>query len=247
MRNVLSFELGRIGGLAIRIHFTWLLLSLWIIVGAADQTTTGRIVLAVCLLFSVAVHDLARVAVGRLFDIGTQAVTLYPFGGVSRLTKIPSPKAELMMAVAGPLTNGLIALLLLPVGDLPTSLKFHYFSLPWVEQLLLINAVLCIFNLLPALPLDGGRIVKCILVLIGSSKPTVLLSRITQALSLSLAITAFFVSEPVLFLGAFIIFFRCPPRVCANRGQDRGSGISCGRCDDTVRETGEFHAWNHRL
>lgn len=170
-----SFKLGRIAGIEIGIHYTWLFafaLVSWSLASGffpayypgweeATYWVTG--ILAALLLFtSVLVHELAHSLVARARGLGVESITLFVFGGVSGLRSEPS-KAwdEFRIAIVGPLTSialaGLFWGVRLAVGDGkgPVEAMFTYLAL--------INAILAGFNLVPGFPLDGGRVLRSIL------------------------------------------------------------------------------------
>jgi Zn-dependent protease/CBS domain-containing protein len=175
-----SFRVARILGIDIRIHISWALIFLLVLLSLADQVFPASypqwsqqktfIVSAVAaLLFftSVLLHELAHAVVARHFKMSVSSITLFLLGGVANLTKEPpSAKAEFFMAAAGPLTSlaigGLALLVERGVAD-SASLP----SLQPVEAVAgylgFINVAVAIFNLVPGFPLDGGRVLRSII------------------------------------------------------------------------------------
>lgn len=167
-----NLRLGRVFGIPIEIHWTFWAFLFYIF--WADLFKTGQATLALEGVFSVlaifccvVLHELGHALMAMRFGIKTRDITLYLFGGVARLERIPErPREELLVAFAGPLVNLVIIVVLLFLGvRLPDSLdelasvvKFDLLS-----QLLLVNTSLLFFNLLPAFPMDGGRIFRSIL------------------------------------------------------------------------------------
>jgi Zn-dependent protease len=151
-----SWNIGRIAGIGVYIH--WTLLAVLGFVGWSEWQA-GRPPLAGMLLFAgvfacILLHELGHALAARRYGIPTRSITLWPFGGIAALERIPSsPKKELVVALAGPAVNVVIALLLTPVVLL-TGLGF---------PLLVINVMLVLFNLLPAFPMDGGRVLRAAL------------------------------------------------------------------------------------
>jgi Zn-dependent protease len=158
----MSWKLGRVAGIDVYLHPTFLFVLMF------PQVTGGGLFgLAVVLagFGCVLLHELGHALMARRFGIGTQDITLYPIGGVARLTRMPrSPGAELLIALAGPAVNlaivgGLIGL------DLLGAIDPWQGSLPglFAYNLLIVNLVLALFNLIPAFPMDGGRVLRALL------------------------------------------------------------------------------------
>jgi Zn-dependent protease/CBS domain-containing protein len=172
-----GITLFRIFGFAIRADVSWLIilgLVIWslaagVFPGELKGRTTGTYVLmgvlgAMGLFLSIIFHELCHSLVARQFNLPIRSITLFVFGGVSEMTEEPqSAKAEFLMAVAGPLSSGLLAAAFLLIayagrhGGWPAEVNA---VLQWMGY---INAVLAIFNLVPGFPLDGGRVLRSIL------------------------------------------------------------------------------------
>ncbi|HEY6585683.1 MAG TPA: CBS domain-containing protein [Candidatus Methanoperedens sp.] len=180
-----SFQLGKIMGIPIKLHITFLLILpffAWSFAatpspfGFSDQEVPLRYVLslaaAISLFVCVLLHELGHSYIAKKHGTNIQSITLFLFGGVSSLEEIPrDPKTELKMALAGPGVSFLIALILIII-DLffkPSGESFvdYFFLKPLNEPYLrlvwmisIINIMLGIFNLLPAFPMDGGRVLR---------------------------------------------------------------------------------------
>lgn len=165
-----SWHLGRYAGIEVRIHWTFLLLPIWVYYssvaagsGAAAATVAVAFVLAV--FVCVVLHEYGHALTARRFGIETLDITLLPIGGVARLERMPhNPWQELAIAVAGPAVNVVIAAILfvsLPilVGSalLPRVPANFLANLAWV------NVLLVVFNMIPAFPMDGGRVLRALL------------------------------------------------------------------------------------
>src|SRR5712691_10586222 len=161
-----SLPIVRIAGIQLRIHITFLLLIGWLAFGYYSQGGSAAAVagvLVILLLFGcVVLHEFGHAFAAKAFGINTPDITLLPIGGVARLERMPEePIQELIIAAAGPAVNLIIALCLLLTGG-----SFVY--PPTAESslndvLLTINIVLLLFNLLPAFPMDGGRVLRALL------------------------------------------------------------------------------------
>src|SRR5271157_5987977 len=152
----MSWKLGRVAGIDLFLHPTFLLSLL--------PGMTGNLspLLIVALFGCVVLHELGHALMARRFGIETLDITLYPIGGVARLERMPrAPGAELLIALAGPAVNFGIAALLLAVLALGSAVVET--SVPvggFLGELLIANLVLGLFNLLPAFPMDGGRVLR---------------------------------------------------------------------------------------
>src|SRR5437899_6183797 len=162
-----SIKIARIAGTEIRIHVTFLLFRAWIgftyyQVAGIDAATAG-VVFILALFGCVLLHELGHALTARAFGIRTPDITLLPIGGVARLERIPDePKQELLIAIAGPLVNVAIAAALIFFLDHRAAASdFGDFNTPRVamwDKLATVNITLVLFNLIPAFPMDGGRV-----------------------------------------------------------------------------------------
>ncbi len=166
-----SMPIGRVGGTAIRLHFTFFLLLLWLgvalFIEGGAAAAAGGIAFLILLFLCVILHEFGHILAARHFGIKTPEIVLLPIGGVSRLERIPEkPREELLMALAGPAVTLAIAIsLILALGGLPDprTLAERITVRGLFEQLAYANVTLLIFNLLPAFPLDGGRVLRALL------------------------------------------------------------------------------------
>jgi len=167
-------RIGRLFGIEIRVDFSWILIFLLVVISLRygffpaalrDSTPTAYWLLgisAALLLFaSVLVHELAHSLAARRYGIDVHAITLFLFGGVSQIRGEPrSPGAEFVIAIVGPATSLVLAGLFwlgFRLG-LEAEAPLTFLALSW--YLALINGILAVFNLLPGLPLDGGRVLR---------------------------------------------------------------------------------------
>src|SRR6478736_1779218 len=164
-----SLPIFRIAGIQLRIHITFLLLIGWLAVGYYAQggsaMALGRILFVLLLFLCVVLHEFGHAIAAKNFGINTPDITLLPIGGVARLERMPDePRQELIIALAGPLVNVVIALALFVfVGWRGFSLEHAASGADLLVQLLAINVILVLFNLLPAFPMDGGRVLRALL------------------------------------------------------------------------------------
>jgi Zn-dependent protease len=175
-----SLTIGRIQGIDIKLHPSFLLIALWVVYhwGFRQNSGIGGTIYGLFLVLSifclVLLHELGHSMMAHEYGLRVRDITLVPFGGIARIEQMPArPRAEAMISVAGPLVNLAIALLLLPLllmvglASGSDSLQdFARFGLGDVSltgflfYLLLANLTLAVFNLLPAFPMDGGRILR---------------------------------------------------------------------------------------
>ncbi|PYI81005.1 MAG: site-2 protease family protein [Verrucomicrobia bacterium] len=154
-----SIPILRVAGIQLRIHITFLLLIAWIAFAyythGGSSAAVGGVLFILLLFACVVLHEFGHALAGKAFGINTPDITLLPIGGVARLERIPDePVQELVIAVAGPAVTALIALGAFIGGgswDYPPTTKT---SIP---------VVLLLFNLLPAFPMDGGRVLRALL------------------------------------------------------------------------------------
>jgi Zn-dependent protease len=213
-----SLKIASISGIEVRIHLTFLLFLAWIWfsyyqiagVGGATQGVLLFLALFACVLL----HEFGHAFAARAFGIQTADITLLPIGGVARLNRIPDePWQELVVAVAGPLVNVVIAAVLGFVvhtnGLLDQLESIENPRIALLAQLVSVNIMLVLFNLIPAFPMDGGRVLRALLAMaMPYSRATSIAARIGQALAICLAIYSFFGpnGDPILIFIAFFIF-----------------------------------------
>lgn len=209
-----SLTIGRLGETAIRIHVTFLLFLVWIWAayyrtGGADAAWQG--VLFVALLFAcVLLHELGHVFAARHFSVRTPDITLWPFGGIASLERIPEkPLEELVVAIAGPLVNVVIAaVLLLILGAGFNTDDLSRIEDPGTSMLVKLagaNIFLVVFNLIPAFPMDGGRVLRALLAMrMGFGRATAVAASIGQGLAIALGLAGIFFNPMLMIIGVFV-------------------------------------------
>ncbi len=160
----------RLLGVPVRFHFTFILLLVFLVVMGLGNKQSGLIfALYILALFaSVLLHELGHAWVGRQYGVRTLEIVMFPIGGVARLEKNPKPNQELWIALAGPFVNIVIAGVLLGYLFYRNHLQaietlFDPTDSNLLERIALGNLLLAGFNLLPAFPMDGGRVLRAIL------------------------------------------------------------------------------------
>ncbi|MBI5569984.1 MAG: site-2 protease family protein [Desulfomonile tiedjei] len=192
-----SFKIGSILGIPVKVHLTFVLLLILIYFAGPVIVGVGGVsgVIFVLLVFaSVVFHELSHAMVARHYGIGVQDITLLPIGGVARMAKQPErPSQEVAIAVAGPIASIVLAISFWFAAELfgsqVTVLDFSV-KRDWLAQLAAVNLVLALFNLLPAFPMDGGRVLRGLL---GLTMTPYRATRIAVGVGQVLAIVLFFV------------------------------------------------------
>jgi Zn-dependent protease/predicted transcriptional regulator len=209
-----SIKIARIAGTEVRIHLTFLLFLAWIgfsyyHVGGAAAAIPG--VLFVLALFGcVLLHEFGHALAARAFGIPTPDITLLPIGGVARLQRMPDkPWQELIVAIAGPLVNVVIAALLILFLGRPADLEHvEQVQQPGVgmlAKLASVNVMLVLFNLIPAFPMDGGRVLRSLLVMtLPYARATQIAAGIGQALAFVFGFVGLFTNPMLIFVAFFI-------------------------------------------
>jgi len=210
-----SWRIARIGGIDVYVHFTLLILLGWVALshflnkGSVEQALGGF--LFVVLLFGIIVlHELGHALTAKRFGIRTRDITLLPIGGVARLEKMPErPREELLVALAGPAVNVALAAILLGILALSHGLA------PWgdvvsvggslLDQLFWVNVAMAGFNMLPAFPMDGGRVLRALLAMRWDYvRATQVAATIGQGVALLAGMIGLFVNPFLVFVALFV-------------------------------------------
>ncbi len=213
-----SYPLFRIGGTLLQVHLTFPLLLAYV---AFDGWQSGgqagavyAVVFILLLFVCVILHEFGHVGAARRYGIRTPTVTLTPIGGVAALERMPEkPGQEIVVALAGPAVTLAVAVVLFAflfllgvTADLSELTRAEAGTLHLVNRLAVANVVLLVFNLIPAFPMDGGRVLRGLLSLwLGHPKATLIAARIGQAFALGFAVLAW-LYDPMLLLVAIFIF-----------------------------------------
>lgn len=209
-----SMRLGRFMGIDVRVHATFFLLLAWFGFHYWSQTGTlagviEGLTLILALFLCVVLHEYGHALTARRFGIGTRDITLLPFGGVAMLAAMPrQPWQEILVALAGPAVNfgiaGALALAASFEGDLLEQ-GFQFGASSFLSSLLVANLTLGIFNLLPAFPMDGGRVLRALLAMrVGRVRATRIAARVGQAFALGLGYLGFAGNPFLLLIAVFV-------------------------------------------
>ncbi len=210
-----SWRIGTIAGIGIYVHATFWLLILFILydywvrehsVTMALSGVAFIMVIFVCIVF----HELGHALTARRFGIRTRDITLLPIGGLARLERMPDqPMQEFWVALAGPAVNVVIAAalfgVLLALGSVPQIGQFRWVGGNFLNKLMVVNVWLVAFNLLPAFPMDGGRVLRALLATrMEYTRATHLAARIGQGMAYLFGLLGLFTDPFLLFIALFV-------------------------------------------
>lgn len=210
-----SWKIGRLAGINVYMHATFLLLILFVLFidfshhGDAVSAAIGVVFVLIVFAF-VVLHELGHALTARRYGVQTRDIILLPIGGVARLERMPEkPKEELAVAIAGPLVNVAIALgllgVLLAIGVHPQLSDFRGMSGGFLENLMIVNVWLVAFNLLPAFPMDGGRVLRALLATrMDYPRATKLAARVGQGMAVIFGIVGLFTDPFLVFIAIFV-------------------------------------------
>jgi Zn-dependent protease len=210
-----SLKVASVFGIEVRINvsFLFLLGFFWFRfyqVGGVSGAVQG--VVYILILFAcVTLHEFGHAFAARAFGIQTRDITLYAIGGVARLNRIPEkPWQELIVAIAGPLVNVVIAAALFLVTNVSSGFQqvelLESPRIALLDKVAWANVFLILFNLIPAFPMDGGRVLRALLAMVTPyTRATQIAAWIGQGLAIVFVIFGFFYSPILVFIG-FSIF-----------------------------------------
>ncbi|QQS27856.1 MAG: site-2 protease family protein [Sphingobacteriales bacterium] len=220
-----SLNIGKLAGIKILVHWTFLILIAYIVFNgfsAGNNITeiTFHILLVLAVFACVVLHELGHALAARRYGIGTKDITLLPIGGVASLESIPEkPQQELIVAIAGPLVNVVIALVLSFIafifidqtGLSPENIEetlIHPNINTFIVSLIMVNIMLVLFNAIPAFPMDGGRVLRSLLAMtMDRVKATSIAAKIGQFIAILFVLGGlFYVKNPFLILIGVFVF-----------------------------------------
>ena len=210
-----SWKLGTFAGIAVYIHATFLLLLGWIGLSHWMQyqslaPTLLGVGFTIALFLCVVLHEYGHALAARRFGIATKDITLLPIGGVARLERIPDkPNQELWVALAGPAVNVVIALVLgaylLLTGHFEPVRQIGLTHGMFLERLLFANLFLVGFNLIPAFPMDGGRVLRALLAKrMEYGRATRIAASVGQGLAFVFGFLGLFTNPFLVFVALFV-------------------------------------------
>ncbi len=210
-----SWRIGQVAGIDIYIHGTFLILLAW--VGLSQYLKRNSLadaigaLLFIAILFGIVVlHELGHGLMAKRFGISTRDITLLPIGGVARLERMPEdPKQELLVALAGPAVNvflaGIFYAMLVPVRGLAELDYINIGRGQFLEKFFWVNVSLALFNLLPAFPMDGGRVLRSVLAMrMDHVRATQIAASIGQGMALIFGFVGLFFNPFLVFIALFV-------------------------------------------
>jgi Zn-dependent protease/predicted transcriptional regulator len=236
-----SLTIGRFGATTVRVHLTFFLLLAWIGVSAWQKEglpAARDSMLFIVLIFTcVVLHEFGHILMARRFGIETPDVILLPIGGVARMPRVPQkPSQELAVAIAGPTVNIVIAFLLfLVLGTIePDDLtRIEDPRVSFLARLAAANIFLVIFNMIPAFPMDGGRVLRALLAMrLGGARATRLAASIGQAFAFVLGFLGLF-GNPLLVFIAIFVYIAAAGEAQMTAFNEAARGLSVGDAMET--------------
>ena len=213
-----SFKLGSIAGIGIFIHWSFTLLIAYIVysnyrAGHNAEQIMWAVIFILSIFVTVFLHELGHALAAKKYNIKTKDITILPIGGLARLERIPEkPKEELIVAIAGPAVNIALAIItglfitLPEIKELTIQLSGGVNQSNFFLNFFIVNIWLALFNLIPAFPMDGGRVLRAILSMkVERHIATKIAARIGQLLAVGFIFLGFYSNPFLIFIGLFII------------------------------------------
>jgi Zn-dependent protease/predicted transcriptional regulator len=232
-----SWKIGEFAGIGVYIHATFLILVVWVLfvywrAGHSVRDMVSGLLFTLALFACVVLHEFGHALTARHYGIQTRDITLLPIGGVSHLERIPDdPKQEFYIALMGPVVSIAIAVVLYLVLRL-TGAKVTMESLSswtttsFLARLMIANATLAVFNLIPAFPLDGGRVFRALLSrFVGPEKATRIAAGLGHVIAVLFAVLGLF-GNPFLILIALFIWMGASQEASMSQMKSTMEGIS---------------------
>ena len=210
-----SIKIGKIFGIDVRMHITFALLIIWVALihwrqGQSVTAAVAGVIFILAIFLCVLLHEFGHALTARRYGIQTRDIILLPIGGVARLERLPTnPLQELWVALAGPAVNIVIAAVLFvwlkltsafePIGAITITTG------PFFERILMVNLFLVAFNMIPAFPMDGGRVLRAVLASrIEYSRATQIAASIGQGIAVFFGFLGLFFNPFLLFIAFFV-------------------------------------------
>ena len=213
-----SWKIGRLAGINVYLHATFLLMIIFILFiywmeGHSALLALRGVAFALVMFACIVLHELGHALTARKYGIRTRDIILLPIGGVARLERMPEePRQELLVALAGPAVNVVIAagvsVLLAAAGSPPTLKQLG--NLRWVgghflTEVVTMNVWLALFNLLPAFPMDGGRVLRALLATrLEYTQATQIAAQVGQGMAFLFGLVGLFLNPFLLFIALFV-------------------------------------------
>jgi Zn-dependent protease/CBS domain-containing protein len=235
-----SWRIARIAGIGVHLHVTLVILLAWIAhryyVWRHQPSDVLDALLFVTALFGVVLlHELGHAFAARRFGINTSDITLMPIGGLARLNRLPDePRHELLIALAGPAVNVLLIILIVgtigPAAATVFPKEIRPASGHFLSGLLWANIAMAAFNLVPAFPMDGGRVLRSLLALrLGPRRATNIAVEIGQAFAFVIGAIGLYRMNPILVFIALFVYLGAEDEAELVRARSALEGIPLRR------------------
>lgn len=209
-----SFSIGKFAGTVLRVHVTFFLLLAWIWfmhyqIGGTPAAWEG-VAFVIAIFACVVLHEFGHVLMARRFGIRTPDITLLPIGGLARLERMPEePGQEFLIAIAGPLVNVVIAaIIIMALGGTSGIQEMMQVENPradFLVRLAGVNIFLVVFNMIPAFPMDGGRVLRAVLAAwMPWPRATQISATIGQGLAFLFGFVGLFYNPLLIFIAIFV-------------------------------------------
>ncbi len=210
-----SWKLGEFRGIAVKMHATFLILLAFVVIshwsdGHSIEKTLEGVGFILALFGCVVLHEFGHALMAARFGIKTRDITLLPIGGVARLERMPEkPVQELWVALAGPAVNVVIATVLFVWIRFTSSFtpleQLDVTSGSFLERLMVVNVFMIVFNMLPAFPMDGGRVLRALLATrLEYSRATQIAASVGQFMALMFAFMGILGNPFLIFIALFV-------------------------------------------
>lgn len=232
--NAWALRIATVSGIPIRLHFTFLLFLVWVGLAGRNGGSGLSVGYVLAIFTCVVLHELGHSLVALRYGIPVSSITLYPIGGVAMIEKRPTAKQELWIAIAGPAVNIVIALVLFLVIGLPELTRVGALLTSgggglnaFLARLLLFNIWMVAFNMIPAFPMDGGRVLRAILALYTApERATAVAASVGQFIAIVLGIYAIYQTNYMLMFIAFFVFLGAGQEAFAYKQASLIEGVS---------------------
>ena len=247
-----SLNIGKVAGTVVRVHLTFLLFLAWIFAASyasgGAATALDSLVFMVLLFLCVLLHEFGHILTARAFDVPTPYVTLLPIGGVAQLERIPEePWEEFLIAIAGPMVNIVIMAVLMVLFDAQlqpsAAAAVDNLKIPLVDRLAAVNLFLALFNMIPAFPMDGGRVLRALLATrLGYVRATEIAAGIGQFVAFALGFIGLLFNPILIFIAIFVyLAASSEAHMVAIRAMARGVPVSAAMMTQFATLTPEAH------
>jgi Zn-dependent protease len=210
-----SVKIGRFVGIDVYMHLTFLLLIGWVALmhwqnGRSVSAALVGVLFILAIFLCVTLHEFGHALMARRYGISTRDITLLPIGGVARLERMPTqPIQELRVALAGPAVNAVIAVALFIWVKLTASWEplqsLSVTTGPFLERLMVVNLFMIVFNMIPAFPMDGGRVLRAVLATRQEyDRATRIAASIGRGTALVFGVAGFFYNPILVFIALFV-------------------------------------------